>query len=132
MSAAPDRDTLIPAPGPLLSYRPRGGVMSAVTGDRVLVRAVRHGGPWVAVLVLAALAVAAADLLLPAALGAAVDAALTPGARPGRWIAAAVALIVVIAVAEILTGLAAGLSTARATARLRHALVGHVFALAPD
>jgi len=105
--------------------------MSAVTGDRVLVRAVRHGGPWVAVLVLAALAVAAADLLLPAALGAAVDAALTPGARPGRWIAAAVALIVVIAVAEILTGLAAGLSTARATARLRHTLVRHVFALAP-
>ncbi|GAA3342344.1 ABC transporter ATP-binding protein [Amorphoplanes nipponensis] len=105
--------------------------MSAVTGDRVLARAVRHGGPWIAVLAVSALAVAGADLLLPAVLGAAVDAALRPGDRPGRWIAAAVALIAVIAAAEILTGLAAGLGTARATARLRHTLIRHVLALAP-
>jgi ATP-binding cassette subfamily B protein len=105
--------------------------MSAVTGDRLLVRAVRHGGPWTAGLAVAALTTAGADLLLPAALGAAVDAVLAPDGRPGRWLTVAVGLIVLIAAAEILTDLAAGMSTARATARLRHTLVRHIFALAP-
>ena len=105
--------------------------MTAVTGDRLLARAARHGGAWIAGLAVAALTAAAADLLLPAAVGAAVDAALAPDGRPGRWIAAAVALIVLIAAVEILTDLAAGMSTARATARLRHTLLRHVLALDP-
>jgi ATP-binding cassette subfamily B protein len=103
--------------------------MTAVTGDRLLVRAARHGGPWTVGLAVAALTTAGADLLLPAAMGAAVDAVLAPTGRPGRWLAIAVALIVLIAAAEILTDLAAGMSTARATARLRHHLVRHIFAL---
>lgn len=105
--------------------------MSAVTGDRLLIRAARHGGPWTAGLAVAALTTAGASLLLPAALGAAVDAVLAPDGRPGRWLTVAVALIVLIAAAQILTDLAAGMSTARATARLRHALVRHIFALDP-
>src|SRR5687768_4052478 len=105
--------------------------MPAVTGDRLLIRVARHGGPWLPGLAVAAVATAAADLLLPAAMGLAVDAALAPDGRPGPWLAAAVALVVVIAAAEITTDLAAGMSTARATARLRHTLVGHVFRLDP-
>jgi ATP-binding cassette subfamily B protein len=103
--------------------------MTAVSGDRLLIRAARHGGPWTAGLAVAALTTAGADLLLPAAMGAAVDAVLAPNGRPGRWLTIAVALIVLIAAAEILTDLAAGMSTARATARLRHTLVRHIFAL---
>jgi ATP-binding cassette subfamily B protein len=105
--------------------------MSAVTGDRLLIRAARHGGPWTAGLAVTALTAAGADLLLPAALGAAVDAVLAPDGRPGRWLTVAIGLIVLIAAAEILTDLAAGMSTARATARLRHTLVRHIFALDP-
>jgi ATP-binding cassette subfamily B protein len=97
--------------------------MPAVTGDRLLIRATRHGGPWLPGLALAALVTAAADLLLPVAMGAAVDAALAPDGRPGYWLTAAAA--------EITTDLAAGMSTARATARLRHTLVGHVLRLDP-
>ncbi|GGQ48431.1 ABC transporter ATP-binding protein [Couchioplanes azureus] len=105
--------------------------MSVVEGDRLLVRSVRHGGPWAAGLAVAALTAAVADLLLPAALGAAVDAVLAPDARPGRWLAVAVGLVALIAAAEISTDLAAGMSGARATARLRHTLAGHVLALDP-
>ena len=105
--------------------------MPAVTGDRLLLRAARHGGPWTAGLAVAALATAGASLLLPAALGAAVDAVLAPDGRPARWLTVAVGLIVLIAAAEILTDLAAGLGTARATARLRHTLVRHILALDP-
>ena len=103
--------------------------MSALAGDRLLLRAARHGGAWTAGLALSALTTAGADLLLPAALGAGVDAALASGGRPTGWLAIAVALIVLIAAADITTGLAAGLSTARATARLRHTLVRHIFTL---
>ena len=105
--------------------------MSAITGDRLLIRAARHGGPWTAGLAVAALTAAAADLLLPAALGAAVDAVLAPDGRPGRWLTVAVGLIVLIATAEILADLAAGMSTARAAARLRHTLVRHIVRLDP-
>ncbi|OJF11995.1 ATP-binding cassette domain-containing protein [Couchioplanes caeruleus] len=105
--------------------------MSVEEGDRLLVRAVRHGGPWTAGLALAALTAAAADLLLPAALGAAVDAVLAPDGNPARWLAVAVVLIGLVAAAEILTDLAAGMSGARATARLRHTVAGHVLALDP-
>ncbi|MEV6596318.1 ABC transporter ATP-binding protein [Actinoplanes sp. NPDC051346] len=103
--------------------------MSVMDGDRLLIRAVRHGGPWATGLAAAALTASAADLLLPAALGAAVDAVLAPDGHPARWLAVAVGLLVLIAAAEILTDLAAGMSAARATARLRHALVGHIVAL---
>ena len=103
--------------------------MSALSGDRLLLRAARHGGGWTAGLAVAALTTAAANLLLPAALGAGVDAALASGDRPAAWLAIAVALIVLIAAADIMTGLAAGLGTARATARLRHTLVRHIFTL---
>jgi ATP-binding cassette subfamily B protein len=105
--------------------------MSISDGDRLLIRAARHGGPWTLGLAAAALLTAGADLLLPAALGGGVDAVLAPDGRPGRWLAVAIGLIVLIAATEILTDLAAGMSAARATARLRHTLVGHIFALDP-
>jgi ATP-binding cassette subfamily B protein len=95
---------------------------------RVLIRAVRDAGGNVVLLGLAGLAGAAAELLLPAALGRAVDAAL--GAGPaGSWLTAAIVLVVVAAIADILTDLAAGAGTARATRRIRHRLLGHLFAM---
>lgn len=105
--------------------------MSPMTGDRLLIRAARQGGPWTAGLAAAALTSAGAELLLPAVVGATVDAVLAPAGRPGRWLALAVVLIAVVAAAEILTDLANGLSTSRATARLRHTLAAHILALDP-
>jgi ATP-binding cassette subfamily B protein len=100
---------------------------TSVSEPRVLRRAIRDGGPWTVLLAAGALVAAAAELLLPAALGRAVDEALA--GRPALWLGAAAGLVAVIAVGEILTDLAAGLGTARATARLRHSLVRHVVAL---
>jgi ATP-binding cassette subfamily B protein len=95
--------------------------------ERVLVKAVRDGGPWLAALAVAALASAVAELLLPAALGRTVDAAL--GTAPaGRWLAASIGLVALIAAGELLTDLAAGSAGARATARLRHALLRRILA----
>ncbi|MDT5035958.1 MAG: ATP-binding cassette, subfamily bacterial RamA/AmfB [Micromonosporaceae bacterium] len=105
--------------------------MSISDGDRLLIRATRHGGPWTVGLAVTALLTAGADLLLPATLGRAVDAVLARDGQPARWLVAAIGLVVVIATTEVLTDLAAGMSTARATARLRHTLVRHIFALDP-
>jgi ATP-binding cassette subfamily B protein len=106
---------------------------------RVLIRAVRDAGGHVAVLAVAGVLGAAAELLLPAALGRAVDAVLGLGGSAGAvlglrgstgvWMTAAVALIVAAATAEILTGLAAAAGTARATAALRHRLTRRMFAM---
>jgi hypothetical protein len=96
--------------------------------DRLLIRAVRDSGPWLAALLVAALAVTGAELLLPAALGRALDAAVHD-TQPARWLGAAAGLIGLIVAADVCTDLAAGNGSARATARLRHTLVRHMLAL---
>ena len=97
-------------------------------GDRLLARAVRLGGPWLAVLATATLVGVGAELLLPAVLGGTVDAALRHSG-PLRWLAGSVALIAALAGTDALADLAAGSASARATARLRHAVVRHVLFL---
>ncbi|TML25265.1 MAG: ABC transporter ATP-binding protein [Actinobacteria bacterium] len=97
-------------------------------GDRLLARAVRLGGPWVAVLATATLVGVGAELLLPAVLGGTVDAALRHSG-PLRWLAGSVSLIAALAGTDALADLAAGSASARATARLRHAVVRHVLFL---
>ncbi|MEV4755951.1 ABC transporter ATP-binding protein [Micromonospora sp. NPDC049559] len=98
-------------------------------GDRPLLRAVRYAGGWVPALAALAVAGAAAELLLPAALGLAVDAALAGGGT--WWPLAAAGLVAVVAATDTLGALAGGHADARATARLRHRLVRHLFALDP-
>lgn len=97
--------------------------------SRVLMQAVGDAGRHAVVLGVAGLLGAAAELLLPAALGRAVDAVLGVGGSAGVWLTAAVAAIAVAASAEIVTDLATGIGTARATAGLRHRLVRRIFAM---
>lgn len=97
--------------------------------DRPFVRSVRYGGGWTVLLAVVAVVGAAAELLLPVALGRAVDAALAGGET--RWLAMACALVGLIVVTDATGEVANGYGIARATARLRHRLIGHVLALAP-
>ncbi|WP_433125012.1 ABC transporter ATP-binding protein [Micromonospora sp. CA-240977] len=96
-------------------------------GDRLLRRTARAGGGWTLGLAAVALLGAAAELLLPAALGRAVDAAL--GGGSGWWAVSAAALVVVLIGVDTLTDLASGFGAAHATAGLRRHLLRHVFAL---
>ncbi|MEU8386852.1 ABC transporter ATP-binding protein [Micromonospora sp. NPDC048842] len=96
-------------------------------GDRLLRQTVLAGGGWTAGLAAVALLGAAAELLLPAALGRAVDAALDGGSA--WWAVSAGALVVVLICVDTLTDLAGGLGAARATAALRRRLLRHLFAV---
>ena len=95
--------------------------------DRLLLRVARHGGPWVGALALASLAIAAAELALPAVIGAAVDAILDDRSA-GVWVLACAALIAVLVIADAVDDLAAGAAIARCTGRLRHDVLAHVLA----
>ena len=99
--------------------------------DRLLLRAARHGGPWVGALALAALASAAGALALPAVLGRAVDAVIVDGA-PGPWLIWLALLLGLLAGAEALNSFAGGAAIARSTAWLRHTLWHHVLAMERD
>ncbi|MEV5763942.1 ABC transporter ATP-binding protein [Micromonospora sp. NPDC052213] len=101
--------------------------MRTLTGsDRLLRRVVRDGGGWTLLLGAVAVAGAAAELALPAALGLAVDAAV--GGHGSWWPAAACGLVAVLMVTDVLGDLAGGYGAARATALLRRRLLRHLFA----
>ncbi|PWR12260.1 ABC transporter ATP-binding protein [Micromonospora sicca] len=102
-------------------------MQTLAAGDGLLRRTVREGGGWTAVLAAVALTGAAAELLLPAALGRAVDAALAGDSR--WWAVSACGLVVVLVCTDTLSDLAGGYGAARATARLRRHLLRHLFAL---
>ena len=120
------------------------GIPVAITstgtdGDRLLLAAARQGGCWLALLGAASLAGAAAQVLLPAAIGHAIDAILAGNAtagnlavgEPGGPLAACAILVAVIVGCGAVTDLATGVSGATATARLRRLLAGHVVAVGP-
>jgi ATP-binding cassette subfamily B protein len=96
--------------------------------DRLLVDVARQAGPWIALLALLALAIAAAELALPAVIGSAVDAVLD-GRSAGVWVLTCGGLIAVLVACDALDDFAAGAAVARSTARLRHRLLAHVLAL---
>ncbi|MEU6428024.1 ABC transporter ATP-binding protein [Microbispora sp. NPDC046973] len=111
--------------------------MSSRPADLLIARAVRRGGPWLAVLTATALLGAAADLLIPAALGRAVDAVVRPqagaGAEAGSGItgplATAALLVALVVACDALGVLAAGVSGARAAQWLRSRVVAHTLAV---
>ncbi len=96
--------------------------------NQVLRNAVRQGGVWTGLLVLSAVVLAAAETLLPAALGRTVDAVLAER-DAGGWLARLGLLVAVLVAADALDDVAAGTSAARSTAELRHTVVSHVLAL---
>jgi ATP-binding cassette subfamily B protein len=102
--------------------------VTARGADRLLVNVARHGGPWVGVLGLMALAMAAAELALPAVIAGAVDAVLD-GRSVGIWVVSFGVLIALLVACDALDDFAAGAAVARSTASLRHGLVAHLLAL---
>jgi ATP-binding cassette subfamily B protein len=101
-----------------------------LSADRLLVRAGLRGGVWVGALALAALAIAGAELALPALLGRAVDDVVSDGAT-GPWVAWCAVLVVVLVAADALDDLAGGAAIARSTAWLRHTALRHVLDVGP-
>ena len=97
------------------------------TANRLLARAARGSGPWLALLALLSLGVAAGETALPAILGRAVDAVLQRASTV--WVLWAAALIAGLTVADSLDKLALGAATAKPTAWLRGHLIGHVVRL---
>ncbi|MGI5128872.1 ABC transporter ATP-binding protein [Pseudonocardia sp. CA-107938] len=98
-----------------------------VRADRLLVDAVRQGGWWVLLMVVAHAGVAVSTLLLPTALAAALDAVLAPGTSTGAL--PLFALLVVAAVgAAFLLELAQPYAATAATRWLRGRLVDRVLA----
>ncbi len=115
------------------------GIPVAITStesdcDRLLLAAARQGGCWLALLGAASLVGAAAQVLLPAAVGHAIDAILARNVRVGNPVGpltACAILVTVIVGCGAVTDLATGVSGATATARLRRMLAGHVVAVGP-
>lgn len=103
--------------------------MSSRAADLLITRAVRRGGPWLAALAAAALLGAAADLLLPAALGRAVDAVVRSSPDLPATLTATVLLVVVVVACDVLRVLAAGVSGARAAQWLRSRVVIHTLSV---
>ncbi|WP_182902048.1 ABC transporter ATP-binding protein [Microbispora sp. H10830] len=111
--------------------------MSSRPADLLIARAVRRGGPWLAALAATALLGAAADLLLPAALGSAVDAVVRTQARAGAEagsgftgpLTTAALLVALVVACDALGVLAAGVSGARAARWLRSRVVAHTLSV---
>ncbi|MGH3832800.1 MAG: ABC transporter ATP-binding protein, partial [Pseudonocardiaceae bacterium] len=96
--------------------------------DRLLVRIVRRGGIWAGVLLSTSALLAAAQTVLPAALGGAVDAALH-GSHVARWLLGCGVVIGVLLICEVTNDVAAGVSTARSSGWLRRTVLEHILAL---
>jgi ATP-binding cassette subfamily B protein len=104
---------------------PRHGYRAA---DRLLARAVRHGGGWTFVVALSALATTGVSLVFPAVLGHAVDGLVSDGS-PGPWLTWAAVLVAVLVAGSALDVLASGIAVARSTASLRRTVLRHALAL---
>lgn len=93
-------------------------------------RIVRHGGRWLPLIGLAALAGTLGALALPTVLGAAVDAIIA-GKGDTRWFAIAVLLVAVGILADLVEVYAGTACVAGTTAWLRTKVVRHLLAIGP-
>jgi ATP-binding cassette, subfamily B, bacterial len=119
--------------------------MTTADGDRLLLHIARHGGGWLALLGVASLAGAVAQVLLPAAIGRALDTALLSASTSsastssasavhggtGQWLVYSCLLVAAIVVSAAAVALATGMASATATAWLRRLLAGHVLGCGP-
>ncbi|MEV3988528.1 ABC transporter ATP-binding protein [Streptomyces sp. NPDC049837] len=96
--------------------------------DRLLLRAARRGGPWVAVMLATALLLAGVYTVLPALMGRALDAVLS-GGDTALWLSLSIAAIALLMVCDIADDLAGKLAEARSVAWLRHTLLRDVLGL---
>ncbi|GIH42159.1 ABC transporter ATP-binding protein [Microbispora corallina] len=97
--------------------------------DLLVIRAVRQAGPWLAALAATALLGAAAELLLPLALGRTLDALVAGGPGSGRWLTVSALLVVLVAACDATGVLASGVSGARSALWLRRRVVAHTLAV---
>ncbi|WP_051425776.1 ABC transporter ATP-binding protein [Jiangella gansuensis] len=91
---------------------------------------VRHGGRWLPLIGIAALADSLAMLALPFVFGRTVDAIVGDG-DVNRWLLVAIGLIVVGIVCDLVDTFADAACIASTTAWLRHRLIRHVLAIGP-
>ena len=99
-------------------------------GDRLLWSTGRRGGWWICLLTLVTLLTAAAEILLPTALGHVLDA-LPSGNHVLGGVLACVGLITTLVIGNMISAIATGTSNARCTAWLRMTLVQHLVASGP-
>lgn len=99
--------------------------------DKLLAGLIRLNGGWTALLAVAALAAAVAELVLPQLLGAALDSAIAGETAP-RLFAGCALVVAVATVGEVAADLAAGTSRVGVTASLRHRLVRHLLGAGPS
>ncbi|MFF3671527.1 ABC transporter ATP-binding protein [Microtetraspora malaysiensis] len=105
--------------------------------DRLVVRTVRHGGPWVFVLAVVAVGGSVLELALPYVIGRTVDTLITgtsPGVFSGSVIGSVTGCALVLAgvvVCDSLHVWASGSSSAAASAWLRHRAMTHVLGAGP-
>lgn len=97
--------------------------------NRLLLLATRQSGPWLAVLAVSALLLAAAYVVLPAVIGLATDALL--GRASKSWLTWLGVLIGVMVCLDAAEDLATGETTAHSTAWLRRVVFGHVLSAGP-
>ncbi|WP_327090511.1 ABC transporter transmembrane domain-containing protein [Nonomuraea sp. NBC_01738] len=98
--------------------------------DRLLAGLVRRDSGWTALLAVAALASAGAELVLPLLLGATLDGAIGGEVAP-RLFAGCALVVAVVILGEVTADLAAGISRVRVTASLRHRLIRHLLSTGP-
>jgi ATP-binding cassette, subfamily B, bacterial len=120
--------------------RPGDAVADRTLGtaaDRMLLRMTWRSGHWAALLAVASITGALADVAFPAVAGHTVDVVLRtaartagppgPGGPAGRWLAGCAALIALIVACSAAGQLAADMSTAGGIRWIRRRLAGHVF-----
>ncbi|GAA3023588.1 ABC transporter ATP-binding protein [Streptosporangium longisporum] len=103
--------------------------------DRLVAETVRRGGPWLAVLAVASVLGAFAQLALPLVLGRTVDALVAGGTGmtggAATWVGVCAGVVVAAVVCDALGVWAAGSSGARSAAWLRTRVVRHVLGVGP-
>jgi ATP-binding cassette subfamily B protein len=96
--------------------------------DRLLVQVAQHGGIWMGVLAVTAVANSIMATLWPVVLGGALDAVLG-GGDVAPWLMRCGVFVALIVAGEALSNLADQATSAETTAWLRHTLLRHVLAL---
>ncbi|MGW0805313.1 ABC transporter ATP-binding protein [Nonomuraea sp. NPDC002799] len=100
-------------------------------GDRLVIGAVRHNGPWPAVLAVTAVMGAAGELALPYAIGRTVDTLVSGRPDVIPWPALCASLVVTVMLCESLGVWARGASGAHAAATLRLGVLRHLLGAGP-